>query len=268
MSEHVFDQAIALTGEAELRINTISPAYQNMVGPFGGVTAATLLNAVVSHPEVEGSPVSMTVNYLGPIKAETIDIQTRLVRKNRSNQHWIVEAVNEGESLLTATIVTAQRRDTWASVEAKPPVVESPDRMASLPLENMMPWVQNYDMRFVRGNMFEGPDETSERPSETVMWVSDRPQRRLDFLSLASLSDAFFPRLFLSKRDFAPVGTVSFTVYFHVDPQQLAELDSPWVLAEARASRFNGSYFDQTGELWSQDGQLLTTTSQIVYYKC
>lgn len=269
MSKNVFDEAIAVSGNPDCRDNIISPAYQNMVGPFGGITAATLLNAVLSHPDVEGSPVSMTVNYLGAIKSAEMTIVPRLIRNNRSNQHWLVEAQSDNEVVLTATLVLAQRRDTWKNQEISSPVVVTADELAALPIENMTPWVQQYDMRFVKGSLFEEVDENSDtQPSESMHWISDRPQRALDFLSLTAMSDSFFPRLFLIKRDFVPVGTVSYTVYFHVDKNQLEQLKSPWALAHARASNFDGSYFDQTGELWSADGQLLTTTTQMVYYKC
>jgi hypothetical protein len=48
MNTHVFDQAIALTASGDgVYTGATSPAYANMVGPFGGITAATVLNAVL-----------------------------------------------------------------------------------------------------------------------------------------------------------------------------------------------------------------------------
>ncbi len=56
-SPHPFDQAIALTSTAEGEYTgATSPAYANMVGPFGGVTAAVALNAVLQHPALLGEP--------------------------------------------------------------------------------------------------------------------------------------------------------------------------------------------------------------------
>ena len=44
MNPHPFDQAIALAASADGRYSgATSPAYANMVGPFGGITAATAL---------------------------------------------------------------------------------------------------------------------------------------------------------------------------------------------------------------------------------
>ena len=64
MGAHVFDQAIALTATGDGQYTgATSPAYANMVGPFGGVTAATALNAVMQHPALLGEPLSLTVNF-------------------------------------------------------------------------------------------------------------------------------------------------------------------------------------------------------------
>ena len=40
-----------------------SPAYANMVGPFGGISAAQMMNAVLLHPQRLGDPVSLTINF-------------------------------------------------------------------------------------------------------------------------------------------------------------------------------------------------------------
>ncbi len=267
MSQHVFDQAISLSGEANERKNTISPAYQNMVGPFGGVTAATLLNAVLTHPEVIGSPVSMTVNYLGPIKSEEVTVKPRLVRTNRSNQHWIVEVFADNEMALTALMIFGVRVESWSDTNLIFPDVPSADQFDSMPTDMLPPWPSQYDMRFVKGNPFVESVDGEEPSSESLQWTCDKPARKLDFTSLSALCDVFFPRLFVHQRAVVPVGTVTLTVYFHVDAKTLEQIDSPWVLAHARAGKFTNSYFDQTAEVWSQDGTLLATTNQMVYYK-
>ena len=64
MTTHPFDQAIALTPCAEgVFQGATSAAYANMVGPFGGLTAATVVNAVSQHPARLGEPVALTVNF-------------------------------------------------------------------------------------------------------------------------------------------------------------------------------------------------------------
>ena len=91
--------------------------------------------------------------------------------------------------------------------------------------------------------------------------------RKIDVLSLMSMSDAFFGRIFHARGELVPFGTVSLTTYFHADAADLAAEDISRVLAIADANIFHKSYGDQTGKLWSPDGRLLATTTQIAYFK-
>ena len=57
-SESPFDAAVALQPQPDGSfLGHTSAAYGNMVGPFGGVTAAQALNAVLRHPKRLGHPV-------------------------------------------------------------------------------------------------------------------------------------------------------------------------------------------------------------------
>ena len=48
--------------------------------------------------------------------------------------------------------------------------------------------------------------------------------------------------------------------------RQLSRRGEP-VLGTARALHFGKGYFDQTAEVWSDDGRLLAASHQVVYYK-
>ena len=266
---HKLDAAITLGGEPDRRAGKASEDYQNMVGPFGGVTAATILKSILTHPERVGSPISLTVNYLGPISNSEFEVRTNLLRANRTNQHWLVELFQGEEIFASATCVFATRKDTWESEEITCPETCAPEFLNPLPELPMLPkWVQQYDMRFISGSPFDmNAKAEGENLSESLLWMADKPQRKLDYLSLTALADAFFPRLVVRKKKMAPFGTVSITIHFHAREEDLASLESSYVLGHARASKFSGSYFDQTAELWSTDKKLLATTSQMVYYK-
>lgn len=97
--------------------------------------------------------------------------------------------------------------------------------------------------------------------------MRDEPERALNFASLAALSDSFFPRIYIRRRRRAMIGTVSLTTYFHADSALLAQVGTRHVLGVAKALNYRHGYFDQTGELWSQEGQLLASTHQLVYFK-
>ncbi|MEK9953543.1 MAG: acyl-CoA thioesterase domain-containing protein, partial [Curvibacter sp.] len=62
MNSHAFDQALKLQALAPGRYGGQTSAdYWNMVGPFGGYTAATVLAAILRHPDLLGAPLSITV---------------------------------------------------------------------------------------------------------------------------------------------------------------------------------------------------------------
>ena len=67
------------------------------------------------------------------------------------------------------------------------------------------------------------------RPSSPALTPSSgsaiATPRKIDMLSLMSMSDAFFGRIFHARRELVPFGTVSLTTYFHTDSEELAAED-------------------------------------------
>ncbi len=75
---HPFDEAIALDPVgADLMRGRTHPGWSNMVGPFGGITAAVLMRAVEAHPERIGEPLALTVNFAAAIADGEFDIAVR-----------------------------------------------------------------------------------------------------------------------------------------------------------------------------------------------
>jgi acyl-CoA thioesterase len=264
---HPLDAAIALepAGEHRYRGST-SADYANMVGPFGGVIAATLLNAALTHPQRLGDPLSLTVHYAAPIADGDYDISARPMRTNRNTQHWLIELLQGDGVAAFATAVFANRRDTWGATETPFPEVPPPDAVAVAPTHPRAAWTRRYQMRFITGALGEA-DADREPDSLTQVWMRDDPPRPLDYAALASLCDAFFPRIFVRRPSWVPVGTVALTTYFHADAAQLAAQGTQPVLGAARAGRFGNGFFDQSAEVWSSDGQLLAVSHQVVYFK-
>ncbi|QWG18072.1 thioesterase family protein [Bradyrhizobium sediminis] len=266
---HLFDEATRVTAGDSRWQGQTSEDYWAFVGPFGGATAATILRALLDHPERAGTPLAMTVNYCAPIAAGGFDLDVRLIKANRSSQHWCVELTQGGGEVATlATAVFAERRPSWTHQPAPFP--------QGLPFEQIRPypkieatWANQYDFRFMEGNPdFSGTAPPAEPASAySKLWIGDRVPRKIDMLSLTAMSDAFFGRVFHARRQMVPFGTVSLTTYFHADADDLSAEDTTRVLAVADAKIFHKSYGDQNGELWSPNGRLLATTTQIAYFK-
>ena len=263
-----FDQAIDLqsreSGVGRYSGSTHSD-WLNMVGPFGGITAAVLLQAVLLHPERLGNPVSFTVNFCAGVAEGAFDITATPARTNRSTQHWTIELTQGGAVVITATAVTAVRRTTFSSNESPMPAV-TPAHLLARSEPTRLPWTHRYDMRALVGylpTVWDG----KEGDTLTQIWVRDVQERSIDFASLTALADSFFPRLYLRRRTFVPIGTVSMTVYFHADVAELAALGNSFVLGQAKSQCLFNGFFDQSAQLWSAAGTLLATTHQVVYFK-
>ena len=86
---HPFDTSIALTPTGDNRFHgATTPAYGNMVGPFGGTTGAVLLNAALLHPARLGHPIALTVNFASALADggfERFDAQPEPQAQPRSN---------------------------------------------------------------------------------------------------------------------------------------------------------------------------------------
>lgn len=265
---HPFDRATQITTVDGRQRGRASEDYFAFVGPFGGATAATMLRAIMQHPERFGDPLSVTVNFCAPVARGGFDLHVRLMKATRSTQHWFVELSQDDGVAAFATAVFATRRTSWSHQAAAMPSAPPFDQVKPLPDDLIAPWVTQYQFRFVEG----APDYNAaalDVPASTYskMWLCDAVPRRIDFLSLLSMSDTFFARIFHARGTIVPIGTVSMTTAFHADAADLAAENATAALGVADAHIFHKSFSDQTGALWSPGGRLLATTSQVVYFK-
>jgi len=273
MKPHAFDAALQLDLVAPGRYaGRTSAAYWNMVGPFGGCTAATVLKAVLSHPDLLGVPLSITVNYAGALAQGAFEVQLLPVRTNRSTQHWtaaIVQNDAQGQPVVatTATVITAVRRETWSLSDLPMPQVPRPAEAQAMRYDQAMAWLDHYELRPVSGLIPQAWDGRQHDSSVSQLWMRDQPPRPLDFCSLLALSDIFYPRVWLRRATRVPAGTVSITTYFHAGEKELQATGSGYLLGQARGQEFRNGFFDQSAQLWNEAGTLLCTSHQIVYFK-
>lgn len=270
-SIHPFDRAIAVRRDADgAFLAEARTDYWAFVGQFGGITAATCLNALMHHPDAAGQPIALTVNFAAPIQEGAFRLSLRRVRASRSTQHWSIE-IHQGDdpdARTTATAVLAERRQSWSHQPAMLPPMRPVESLPELVLPDTVPWVGRYRFWFESG----GPERSDEPLSppgtaSSSYWLADAIEREVDLLSLASMADTFFGRIFQVRGQIVPFGTVSLTTYFHSDAEELQSIATRRVIARADARRFHRSYSDQTGELWSPDGCLLATSHQTAYFK-
>lgn len=266
---HPLDAAVALDPVAEGRCRgRTDPNYWNMAGPFGGVTAAILLKAVMDHPQRRGRPVAQTVNFCAAIAAGEFEVAVRLVRDGRSTQHWQVGLVQGETVAATASLVTGASRETWAHRPGSPPSMPPPERLTPLPTAGRNAWLQRYEFRFECGAPMVGA-ASADAPGSALsrLWIRDEPPRPLDYVALAALADSFVIRLVQVRGDLPPVATVSLSTYFLADEAEMARQGASPLIGVADARVFKHGFNDQSAELWSADGELLAVSHQVVWFK-
>src|SRR3954471_18920712 len=242
---HLFDDATRVAAGDSRWTGHTSDDYWAFVGPFGGVTAATMLRAIIGHPQRSGDPLSLTVNFCAPIAQGPFDLDVRLIKANRSTQHWSVELTQGGDDVATfATAVFAVRRPSWSHQPAQVPDAPPFETVRPYSTRSLkMSWVRQYDFRFVAGEPQLGSaPHAAPAGAFSKLWIGDTAPRRIDVLSLLSMSDAFFGRVFHVRNEFVPFGTVSLTTYFHADAEDLAVQNIAHVLAVADAKGFHKSF--------------------------
>lgn len=265
---HPFDTAMALTplGPGQWQGATTDD-YMNMVGPFGGVTVAVLLNAVLLDTRRAADPVSITVNFCTGVKPGPFRVDVTLERSGKYLQHWGLRQMQGDTVCTTASVVTGQRSQTFAHQVAKMPDVPPADQLPLLPAPEALRFLHQYDFRFVEGP----PDMTRVRDTPgsdlSRIWMRDAQPRALDWLSLAALSDGFPLRLLTVRGGLVPMGTVSLTTYFLCSSEELAALGEGPILGEARSTRFNAHFHDQKSSHWSVAGDLLMSGAQLVWFR-
>ena len=268
-ASHSLDEAADLQEVSPgLYRGATSPLYWNMAGPFGGATGAIMLKAVLLHPERRGRPVALTVNFCAAIAEGGFEVAVRLVRDGRSTQHWQVEMLQGEAVVTTASVVTAAERQTWEHAPAGPPRVPPAGEVEPLDTSGRNAWLQRYEFRYVRGAPIRGGG-SHEAPASALSqtWIRDEPPRPLDYVSLAALSDTFVVKILQVRGDLPPVATVSLSTYFLADEAGLARQGARPLLGVSDVKAFKHGFNDQSAELWSEDGELLAVSHQVVWFK-
>ncbi|MEO8311385.1 MAG: thioesterase family protein [Caldimonas sp.] len=269
---HPLDEATALAGSPSgVRRGRTSDAYWTFISPFGGVSAATALRGVLEHPDRDGDPLAVTVNFCAPIERGEFEVHVRRMRANRSSQHWQVE-FRQGTSedaVLTASVVTALRRESWHHQPARAPALPPFEAMPAIDNSGSLPWLTQYGFRFAEGLFPLGEEGIAEplRPARSLLWLQDAVPRPLDFISLLAMSDAFLGRIFQVIGRIPPFGTVSMTTHFHAAADELAAHGEAPLVALVDARVLHRSFCDQSAELFGAGGQLLATSTQVAYFR-
>ncbi len=264
-----FDRAMALKSVSPGLWRGGAPAaYWNRLGPFGGWTAAILLQAVMEEPDRRGDPLALHVQFIGPIEDGPVTLATRLLRANRSTQFWRVEMRQEtptgqaGASVVAFGVATlGVRRASAGFLDVTMPLSAPPEGLTPRPPPAEGPaFFRTFDWRVAAGGFPPPPGD-----SRMAAWVRDAAGRPLDPVLLAAICDIPPPSIMMHQM--TPASSIAMTVHLVAPAAEITAVGSDFVLVESAGARGEQGLADQTARVWRRDGALLATTSQIVWYR-
>ena len=262
-----FDDALALEPAGPDRfLGRTTPAYWNMIGPFGGITATTLLQAVLQHPQRLGDPIALTVNFAGPIAEGPFEIEARPSHQplDPALEHGTAPAGRGGDHRQRRL-----RRATSRPGVAARPCVRRRRRRSRCRRRAASPGALAQGLRYAPAARCQterrGRHGASGQPDAVLAARRAGAYARLcrrgfvvRYLLSAHLPQA--RRLRAGRHGVAD----------HLFPCRRRHAGGAGRQPRAgqrRAQVFRQGYFDQSAQIWSAAGELLATSHQIVYYK-
>ncbi len=259
------------------------PGYGTFIGAFGGWTCAAGVLAATELVNTAGpvaddqrrDPLALTINFIGPVREGFIVVEPVIAASTKSTTHVSLTAWHETPShqraplpSATMSLVFAKRRagdrvDVTPMPEAGPAAPAAPAE--SVPrarfANDKVSWPAQYDQRMVLGTPFQ-----PNPGMRTLTWTRNADMAALTFARLAAMADASLPRIFFHYGALSPISTVTMTVQFHCDADELAAVGNDFVLIEATANAARHGHFDQHVRLFSKAGQLLASSTQLVWF--
>jgi acyl-CoA thioesterase len=259
---HPFDLDTAVQNLGDGRFGAaMSERWWVERGPNGGYVAAVVLQAIQAAAATKRAPRSLTVQFPRAPVAGPVEIAVKTEREGRTVTFLSARMEQEGKLQATALAVLADDLDASGFAELQMPIVEPPAELYSPDpgqIPGMPTMFQNYSVRQALGEgAFSGGAPYSG------LWIRAREPRLLDAPLAAAILDAWFPAPFIRLERPAPAPTIDYTVHFRAAlPEPGASVEDPY-LATFRSGLARGGFFEEDGELWSQDGSLLAQSRQL-----
>jgi len=213
---------------------------------------------MAAEPDAQRAPRSLTLHYLRP-PAEG-DVQISVTAERRGRQVTTYSARMEQDGRVCVLAIAALSLDFESSLAYGPqmPDVAPPNGLRSREGDDTLPPIAR---RFATQGAVGYAPFSGGPEALTGGWIAfagDEPSP-LDAPALALLSDAWLPSMFVLVQDFIGVPTIDLTIHFRAR----TEGRTGPALAIFRSRTSAEGFFEEDGELWSEDGTLLAQSRQL-----
>ena len=251
------DTAVEALGDGSYR-GHVSADWFTPRGANGGCLAAVVLRAIMAaEPDASRAPRSLTLHYLRPPGEGEVRIAVTEERRGGSVSTYSARMEQDGRLCVLALAALSQDFSSSLTYAPAMPDVPPPNGLAVRDDPSLPRISHRFAMQGAVGHEpFSGGPEALT--GGWIAFAGDEPSP-LDAPALALLSDAWLPSMFVLAQDFIGVPTIDLTIHFRA---RTAGRTGP-ALAIFRSRTSAEGFFEEDGELWSEDGTLLAQSRQL-----
>jgi len=235
-------------------------------GPNGGYVAAVLLRAMIDAVgDPARAPRSLTVHYAAPPAEGPVEIDVVVERAGRSLS-TLSARMRQGERLLALALgaFSAPWKAELEFHHAQMPVVTSPEDTPPMPRREggQLSMHGRYEYRWALG----APPFSGASEAVVGGWIRLADPRPVDAAVAAAITDAWPPTVMPVMQPGLQISgfpTIDLTIHFRSVLPVVGATGADWTLAVFRAREVREGFFEEDGELWSPNGQLLVHSRQL-----
>jgi acyl-CoA thioesterase len=243
----------------------------NVLYVFGGITMAVAVNAArqaLQNREFE--LLNATANFLSPIRAGELKLDTRVLRAGKGGEQIAVDmrGPSSEQTDLHALCTFGPRRSSDALLDVQFPSVPPPDEVvrpkppAGFGIARL-PFNYSVETRPVSGNLpWDG--EWSAGPARWMAWHRLRKNPRLadgtlDPLAYVPAVDMIGPAL---RQGTGPKAKLALVISLEINMHFFARTSSEWLLQDTHVMHAGDGYVSGTVHLWDERGALVAFALQ------
>jgi acyl-CoA thioesterase len=253
------DTALSPNGDGSFA-GEIASGWETPRGPLGGYVMAIVLRGLeAAIDDAERTPRAVTAHFLRVPEAGPVTVSAHVERAGRSLS--TVSGRLEQDGKLIALALGAYSRPWEGPLldDSPMPAVEpaGPREAPSASLRKGP--APSFTERLTMQHRFGAAPFSGADHGETGGWLGIREERPLDALAIAVLADAWFPAPWPRLAALAPAPTIDLTLHFRVG----LPLPDGLLLGRFRNRLVRDGFFEEDGELWSEDGTLVAQSRQL-----
>jgi len=234
-------------------------------GPNGGVIAALMVRAA-QHCLAEDRCVrTVTTHFVSAPKEGSVTIEVTVERQGKIAGFASLRMLQQDRLIATSLVAVAevdQVPHQWEQRNfPKLPALEDCWMMKTTP--PLVPLHSRWDRRWGLGVPGQPDTSTVAGGYEAGGWIRLSEPEPFDEALLAAMADAWVPAIMAHTDLAVHAPTLELTVQFRADPRELEMTSDNYCAAVFRQLSGGEGFLDETGEIWSPDGQLLALSRQL-----